>query len=213
MTHSSESAGVSSATRATHDEPSELTVEDIVNVLTNAHVRIAKPDLCGLCVQDWAAAPSLMCSTCVAVDDVLAAAAGSTHFLPHIWVSRLDEQPRDVMACALHTLHWPNDTGFYGVYTTMNNILRRKARARREAVRQHFANARTSVADIVASLQPSRVQSLAILTDVASESFPELRSWLDGVITLVRVLCEQQDSESPVTLSDYQRARIATVLR
>lgn len=195
------------------DAHADVTIENLFNVLTDESARAAKLQLCAVCVQDQAVTPSLLCTTCISVDDMLAESAGSRHLLPHIWTNRLDEQPRSVMACAVHRLHYPNDTGFYGVYTTMNRIMRRSAREAVAATRRRIADANTSAADVAASLQPSRVNSLAMLESAAGQMFPELRPWLIGLVAHVRPLCEQQDNELPVTLTDYQRARIATVLR
>lgn len=192
----------------------ELSPESIFRALdyyANEHRR--RPQLCGLCMQGWAVDPSLLCATCITVDDLLAAAAGSQHFLPHIWSNTLQGQPSQVMSCTLRKLHFPDSTGFYGVYTTMYRILSHRLRTRRAEAIVQFAEKATPALDIAASLQPSHVKSFELLVSQTHQLFPVVKSWLDGVVDQVRLLCEQRDADSPVTLTDFQRAQIAMVLR
>ncbi|MBU6214210.1 MAG: hypothetical protein KGP01_07190, partial [Actinomycetales bacterium] len=70
-----------------------------------------------------------------------------------------------------------------------------------------------SATEAAAAVQPSRARSLAMLVEVSTRVFPETADWLGTAVEQVRRRCEELDAQSPVTLTDYQRAQIAAVLR
>lgn len=197
----------------------------------------AAQQVCALCCRDWRAGPAtVLCRACVDVDDLLARRAGSQHFLPHIVAATLDQQPQQVMACALHSVRYPNDTGFYGVHQRMSGLLAAAGRARRAALGQtllgnHIPDemGRTEDTDHrggeapaavspmgagnhAAMPQPTLTASLAAFREAVSEHFRCCEGWLAAQVESVAVECAELDRQRPAQRSDFSGARLVAAL-
>ena len=176
--------------------------------------------VCLGCVRDWRADDTtLFCATCRWVDSLLAATGGSEHFLPHIRTTRLDEQPGEVLACALHLLQSPRDTGFYGIYTSMCGTLRRAGALRFDAAREQARAIEGDLLQWACSLRPSHVDSLTALTELAEAVCPPARGWLAARHAALHAACVERDAAASGAgigapeASDYDRITFARALR
>ena len=171
---------------------------------------------CRLCCRDWQADPStLLCRTCVTVDELLAQRAGATHFLPHIVTRKLSSQPDEVMACALHSARFPRETGFYGVYTTMSGSLRRACSERLRAAGQALIDSsrRDGAYGIEPQLeQPSHEHSLTCVAELVAAYIKPAHAWLQSQLDWARGECAVADEQELLLVSDFQSARLVNAL-
>ena len=170
--------------------------------------------VCLACTRDWRADDStVFCAACRWVDSRIAATGGSEHFLPHIQTTRLAEQPQDVLACALHRLHFPRDTGFYGVYTTMSGALRRAGAERFEAACAQAVAVDSDLLEWAQALRPTHTGSLVALTELAAQVCPPALRWLASREAALLAACAERDAAATPQHSDYDRITFARALR
>ena len=169
--------------------------------------------VCLSCTLDWRDSDStIFCTSCRWVDSLIAASGGSEHFLPHIQTTRLSEQPQDVLACAVHRLHFPRDNGFYGIYTSMSAALRRAGAERFDVARERAAVVEGDLLEWARSMQPTHIGSLTALAELAAQVCPPALRWLMSREAVLREACVQRDDEHTPTHTDYDRITFARAL-